>query len=122
MTLASVSWLSVNTAFTILRTLIPTEPPDRKLSKIETLRLASSYIQHLTYQLIAEPMDSPCAKLQSKQWTKKDKRSSLCTFCLTNIKKQKLKTANNDYQHETQPILEEPMDLIDQNYLMYSHQ
>ncbi|CAG7720855.1 unnamed protein product, partial [Allacma fusca] len=35
---------SVNTAFTTLRTLIPTEPADRKLSKIETLRLASSYI------------------------------------------------------------------------------
>ncbi|XP_005874855.1 PREDICTED: transcription factor 15, partial [Myotis brandtii] len=35
---------SVNTAFTALRTLIPTEPVDRKLSKIETLRLASSYI------------------------------------------------------------------------------
>uniref|UniRef100_A0A8C9LEY3 Scleraxis bHLH transcription factor n=1 Tax=Pavo cristatus TaxID=9049 RepID=A0A8C9LEY3_PAVCR len=31
---------SVNTAFTALRTLIPTEPADRKLSKIETLRLA----------------------------------------------------------------------------------
>eukprot|EP00071_Canis_lupus_P009822 XP_005628354.1 basic helix-loop-helix transcription factor scleraxis [Canis lupus familiaris] len=38
---------SVNTAFTALRTLIPTEPADRKLSKIETLRLASSYISHL---------------------------------------------------------------------------
>ncbi|XP_006032522.1 basic helix-loop-helix transcription factor scleraxis [Alligator sinensis] len=31
---------SVNTAFTALRTLIPTEPADRKLSKIETLRLS----------------------------------------------------------------------------------
>nr|XP_032800429.1 basic helix-loop-helix transcription factor scleraxis-like [Petromyzon marinus] len=38
---------SVNSAFTALRTLIPTEPADRKLSKIETLRLASSYISHL---------------------------------------------------------------------------
>lgn len=44
---------SVNTAFTILRTLIPTEPKDRKLSKIETLRLASSYISHLGTQLLA---------------------------------------------------------------------
>jgi hypothetical protein len=34
-------------AFALLRSLIPTEPPDRKLSKIETLRLATSYIQHL---------------------------------------------------------------------------
>nr|CAD7433033.1 unnamed protein product [Timema monikensis] len=45
--------LSVNSAFTTLRTLIPTEPVDRKLSKIETLRLASSYISHLQAQLVA---------------------------------------------------------------------
>jgi len=44
---------SVNSAFTMLRTLIPTEPADRKLSKIETLRLASSYISHLGTQLLA---------------------------------------------------------------------
>nr|CAD7449382.1 unnamed protein product [Timema bartmani] len=43
----------VNSAFTTLRTLIPTEPVDRKLSKIETLRLASSYISHLQAQLVA---------------------------------------------------------------------
>uniref|UniRef100_A0A8C4S8D6 Si:ch211-246m6.4 n=1 Tax=Erpetoichthys calabaricus TaxID=27687 RepID=A0A8C4S8D6_ERPCA len=43
---------SVNTAFTALRTLIPTEPADRKLSKIETLRLASSYISHLANILL----------------------------------------------------------------------
>lgn len=68
---------SVNSAFNALRTLIPTgnlvserwslkvpcalkksrpifsEPADRKLSKIETLRLASSYIAHLGTQLLA---------------------------------------------------------------------
>ena len=38
---------SVNDGFNTLRTLIPTDPPDRKLSKIETLRLATSYIWHL---------------------------------------------------------------------------
>ncbi|KOB77705.1 putative Par1 protein [Operophtera brumata] len=42
---------SVNTAFNTLRLLIPTEPPDRKLSKIEILRLAGSYITHLDNQL-----------------------------------------------------------------------
>ena len=42
---------SVNGAFTHLRGLIPTEPIDRKLSKIETLRLATSYIEHLVNQL-----------------------------------------------------------------------
>jgi hypothetical protein len=50
---------SVNTAFVTLRTLIPTEPADRKLSKIETLRLATSYIAHLSTVLMAggEPAD-----------------------------------------------------------------
>jgi hypothetical protein len=42
---------SVNGAFQHLRGLIPTEPVDRKLSKIETLRLATSYIEHLATQL-----------------------------------------------------------------------
>ncbi|XP_031813079.1 transcription factor 15-like [Sarcophilus harrisii] len=46
---------SVNSAFTALRTLIPTEPADRKLSKIETLRLAASYISHLANVLLFPP-------------------------------------------------------------------
>merc|ERR1711863_163248 len=48
---------SVNSAFSSLRDLIPTEPLDRKLSKIETLRLATSYIQHLAVQLNAGQSD-----------------------------------------------------------------
>lgn len=43
---------SVNSAFISLRDLIPTEPKTRKLSKIETLRLAKSYIEHLAAMLI----------------------------------------------------------------------
>ena len=42
---------SVNGAFIHLRGLIPTQPVDRKLSKIEILRLATSYIEHLVNQL-----------------------------------------------------------------------
>lgn len=42
---------SVNSAFQVLRLLIPTEPKDRRLSKIETLRLAKSYINHLATTL-----------------------------------------------------------------------
>ncbi|XP_062874309.1 T-cell acute lymphocytic leukemia protein 2 [Trichomycterus rosablanca] len=38
---------SVNTAFTELRKLIPTHPPDKKLSKNEILRLAMRYITFL---------------------------------------------------------------------------
>lgn len=53
---------SVNSAFTQLRNLIPTEPIDRKLSKIETLRLAGSYINHL-HSILVVPLDhahEPC--------------------------------------------------------------
>jgi hypothetical protein len=53
---------SVNSAFVQLRDLIPTEPLDRKLSKIETLRLAGSYISHMHSVLTvpAEFLDEPC--------------------------------------------------------------
>lgn len=39
---------SVNSAFDVLRAMIPIDPPDRKLSKIETLQLATKYISHLS--------------------------------------------------------------------------
>ncbi|XP_075611887.1 basic helix-loop-helix transcription factor scleraxis-like [Balearica regulorum gibbericeps] len=62
---------SVNTAFGALRRLIPTRPADRRLSKVETLRLASSYISHLANVLLlqrrqaegtaaAQPCPGPC--------------------------------------------------------------
>uniref|UniRef100_A0AAY5F4U6 BHLH domain-containing protein n=1 Tax=Electrophorus electricus TaxID=8005 RepID=A0AAY5F4U6_ELEEL len=73
---------SVNVAFTALRTLIPTEPVDRKLSKIETLRLASSYISHLENVLLvgeacgdAQPCHRSPGNSQPRQ---------ICTFCLSN--------------------------------------
>lgn len=93
---------SVNTAFTALRTMIPTEPADRKLSKIETLRLASSYISHLgnvllvgeacgdgqpchtsspfyhTHSLSSSPGRGPDSSAQPKQ---------ICTFCLSHQRK-----------------------------------
>lgn len=42
----------MNSAYISLRELIPTEPKNRKLSKIETLRLAKSYIEHLAAMLV----------------------------------------------------------------------
>ncbi|XP_052000775.1 basic helix-loop-helix transcription factor scleraxis-like [Xyrauchen texanus] len=93
---------SVNKAFTALRTLIPTEPADRKLSKIETLRLASSYISHLGNVLLVgeECGDSqPCLRssgalyhhhhnLQNSTTPSPDSENSqprqICTFCLSN--------------------------------------
>ena len=96
---------SVNSAFLKLRSLIPTEPLDRKLSKIETLRLACSYINHLHSILIMPPeySDAPCinrkkfvctAKLTghnrdsdhfislTRLFEKDNDELSICTFCL----------------------------------------
>ncbi|OXB67697.1 hypothetical protein ASZ78_002779 [Callipepla squamata] len=69
---------SVNTAFGALRTLIPTEPADRKLSKVETLRLASSYISHLANVLRRQgsAAPQPCP------------RRPICTFCLSERRKR----------------------------------
>ncbi|XP_012707141.1 basic helix-loop-helix transcription factor scleraxis [Fundulus heteroclitus] len=87
---------SVNTAFTALRTLIPTEPADRKLSKIETLRLASSYISHLANVLLLgeECRDGqPCLRYQDLLLRGPAALSApslrpICTFCLSNQRKQ----------------------------------
>ncbi|CAM2102247.1 transcription factor 15 [Lepidochelys kempii] len=83
---------SVNTAFTALRTLIPTEPMDRKLSKIETLRLASSYISHLAnVLLLGEGCEDgqPCFSTiyGSKGELDNKQPRSICTFCLSNQRK-----------------------------------
>lgn len=91
---------SVNTAFTALRTLIPTEPADRKLSKIETLRLASSYISHLGNVLLlgeglhdGQPCHAPSPPfyhLSSSPNRGSDQSAQpkhICTFCLSNQRK-----------------------------------
>ncbi|XP_039211671.1 transcription factor 15 isoform X2 [Crotalus tigris] len=84
---------SVNTAFTALRTLIPTEPVDRKLSKIETLRLASSYISHLANVLLlgeGSPDGQPCFRAlcgAKGEGGAAGPPRSICTFCLSNQRK-----------------------------------
>lgn len=90
---------SVNSAFTALRTLIPTEPADRKLSKIETLRLASSYISHLgNVLLVGEACGDgqPCHTTPSyyhlhngspSQDSENSQPKQICTFCLSNQRK-----------------------------------
>ncbi|KAL7393831.1 hypothetical protein ABVT39_016737 [Epinephelus coioides] len=91
---------SVNTAFTALRTLIPTEPADRKLSKIETLRLASSYISHLGNVLLlgeglhdGQPCHAPSPPffhVNSSPNRGSDQSAQpkhICTFCLSNQRK-----------------------------------
>ncbi|XP_077176297.1 transcription factor 15-like [Paroedura picta] len=94
---------SVNTAFNALRTLIPTEPADRKLSKIETLRLASSYISHLANMLLLQqqqqheglgaepvPVRQPCLQYQPalQGGSNAAVPRPICTFCLSNQRKQ----------------------------------
>ncbi|KAK6479275.1 mRNAion factor 15-like [Huso huso] len=83
---------SVNSAFTALRTLIPTEPVDRKLSKLETLRLASSYISHLANVLLlgdGSENGQPCfSAVYGGQGDMDGKQPrTICTFCLSNQRK-----------------------------------
>lgn len=75
---------SVNDAFITLRQLIPTEPLDRKLSKIETLRLASSYISHLHSVLVTGTscMEQACLRHCGLE----NQPRVVCTFCLTELK------------------------------------
>ncbi len=80
---------SVNDGFVLLRNLIPTEPVNRKLSKIETLRLATSYIWHLN-ALLANSYRSDVHGYQgavdSRQLyyaTCTAGTEKICTFCVS---------------------------------------
>ena len=78
---------SVNSAFSALRVLIPTEPSDRKLSKIETLRLASSYIAHLGSMLVSGTQCPNVAKaVEHSGNISPSSASRVCTFCLSLLK------------------------------------
>ena len=77
---------SVNDGFVTLRRLIPTDPPNRKLSKIETLRLASSYIWHLNSLLMhSHDMSSrDCSPYEDMHYVSCTKDSErICTFCVS---------------------------------------
>ena len=105
---------SVNSAFVTLRTLIPTEPADRKLSKIETLRLATSYISHLHTVLMVgmDSRDQPCVKHQSLLRRGVTGRadlqtSAICTFCLS-AAKLKSPNVSDEYFYRFIPVLPIP--------------
>ncbi|KAJ6661487.1 hypothetical protein lerEdw1_014396 [Lerista edwardsae] len=112
---------SVNTAFTALRTLIPTEPADRKLSKIETLRLASSYISHLgNVLLVGEACGDgqPChttpaffhhggsgggsGSPPSTRESENSQPKQICTFCLSNQRKMHSRRQQQQQQQQQQ--------------------
>ena len=81
---------SVNSAFTTLRDLIPTEPKNRKLSKIETLRLATSYISHLGTLLLVgdEEIEQPCMHraMVGRAAHGEQGPRIICTFCLSHMR------------------------------------
>ncbi|XP_030309935.1 transcription factor 15-like [Calypte anna] len=84
---------SVNAAFGALRRLIPTRPSDRRLSKVETLRLASSYISHLANVLLLQRRQpegtaatQPCPQPGPQPGSAAPR--SICTFCLSEQRKR----------------------------------
>ncbi|VDM30334.1 unnamed protein product [Hydatigera taeniaeformis] len=79
---------SVNDAFLMLRRLIPTQPLNRKLSKIETLRLATSYIAHLNSILVTgiPASEQPCLRHHDVPYA--GQRPSVCTFCVNEFKQR----------------------------------
>lgn len=81
--------LSINNAFQELRECIPNVPSDTKLSKIKTLRLATSYIAYLMDLLAQEdPNRAPqggfkaelCKKFESREERRKRKIVSYLVF------------------------------------------
>jgi hypothetical protein len=87
---------SVNSAFIELRHLIPTEPADRKLSKIETLRLAVSYINHLHCVLtLPHVTQNHCAFIQMTNHEEKNNEQHLCTFCVNHSSASSSSSSSN---------------------------
>lgn len=65
---------SINTAFSELRECIPNVPVDTKLSKIKTLRLATSYIAYLMDVLAKDTGETEGFKAEIKKYDRDLKR------------------------------------------------
>ncbi|XP_020776278.1 heart- and neural crest derivatives-expressed protein 1 [Boleophthalmus pectinirostris] len=63
---------SINTAFAELRECIPNVPADTKLSKIKTLRLATSYIAYLMDVLAKDSGETEGFKAEIKKYESRD--------------------------------------------------
>ncbi|KAF0022728.1 hypothetical protein F2P81_024709 [Scophthalmus maximus] len=63
---------SINTAFAELRECIPNVPADTKLSKIKTLRLATSYIGYLMDVLAKDSGETEGFKAEIKKFENRD--------------------------------------------------
>lgn len=66
--------MSINNAFAELRDCIPNVPADTKLSKIKTLRLATSYIAHLSQILQSDDQPVPEFRAEIKKTERNDER------------------------------------------------
>uniref|UniRef100_A0A3P9PFX9 Heart- and neural crest derivatives-expressed protein 1 n=1 Tax=Poecilia reticulata TaxID=8081 RepID=A0A3P9PFX9_POERE len=76
---------SINTAFAELRECIPNVPADTKLSKIKTLRLATSYIAYLMDVLAKDSGETEGFKAEIKKFETRDlKRKRELVTHLTN--------------------------------------
>ena len=69
--------MSINNAFAELRERIPNVPADTKLSKIKTLRLATSYIAYLSDILQCDPVAVPVFKAEVKKTDRNDEKRKL---------------------------------------------
>ena len=75
---------NVNDVFITLGVLIPTDPPERKLSKIEILRLANKYIWHLNSLLLySNNTESNQTAVGYNNYHYKSCSKDICTFCVT---------------------------------------
>ena len=66
--------MSINNAFAELRDCIPNVPADTKLSKIKTLRLATSYISYLSSILECDDESVPEFKAEVKKTDRNDEK------------------------------------------------
>ena len=82
---------SVNDGFATLRQLIPTDPPNRKLSKIETLRLATSYIWHLHSLLINSYSVVNGNEVDVEYVSCSTGTDRICTFCVAYLRRLEMK-------------------------------
>jgi hypothetical protein len=100
---------SVNSAFVALRTMIPTEPADRKLSKIETLRLAASYISHLSNVLTVGRYSGHQACVRHREILEKVSgqvaKRPVCTFCLSDAKTSNYSSVSIDCTQKTEVFI-----------------
>ncbi|XP_050520025.1 uncharacterized protein LOC126893658 [Daktulosphaira vitifoliae] len=96
---------SINNAFSDLRDCIPNVPSDTKLSKIKTLRLATSYISYLMTVLDSDDPDTDGFKADLSVHTSRRSSSNHQTSCRSNktqqpyAKNSSVVNVNNVHEH-----------------------